>query len=125
MRTRSLRPVSKNTSSPRVKSSRLPPKRDRMRRAARATPRTRPRSREKKVTMRSLSPRGKLPMTTAAERPRPMSGRQAEAELAQRALVFPPVAPHLHVEVEEHLDAEERLQPAPGLGADALEHGSG
>src|SRR5262245_44247664 len=122
-RTRSLWPVSKNTSWPSVNSSRLPPKRDRIRRAARATPRTRPKSREKNVTTRSLSPSGKLPITTAADRPRPTSGHQPEAELAQRALVLPPVAAHIDAKVEKYLDAEERFEPPPRLAADALEHG--
>ena len=69
---------------------------------ARATPRTRPKSREKKLTTRSLSPSGKLPMTTAAERPRPMPGGQPEAELAQRAVVLPPVVAHLHAELSRN-----------------------
>jgi hypothetical protein len=46
MRTSSLRPVSKKTSSPSVQSSRALPNRERMRRAAFATPRIFPKSRE-------------------------------------------------------------------------------
>src|SRR5688572_32515068 len=61
-------------------------------------------------------------MTTAAEVPSPTSGGQPEAELAERALVLPPVVPHLHVQLQEHLDAEEGLQLPAGLAADALEH---
>ena len=45
-RTRSVRPVSKKTSSPSVNSSSAPPKRERIRRDAFATPRTLPWSRE-------------------------------------------------------------------------------
>src|SRR6185503_17118932 len=125
MRTRSLRPVSKNTSCPSVNSSRAPPKRDLSRRADFATPRMRPTSREKNVTTRSLSPSGKLPITTAAEVPRPMSGGQPESEFLQRPAVLPPVVAHLHVQLQEDLDAEERLELAAGGGADALEHGAG
>ena len=43
-RTSSLRPVSKKTSSPRVNSSSALPNRERIRRAALATPRTLPNS---------------------------------------------------------------------------------
>src|SRR4029453_16229274 len=117
-------PVSKNTSWPSVNSSSAPPKRDFNRRAARATPRTRPKSREKKLTTRSLSPRGKLPITTAAERPRPMLGGQPEAELAQRAVVLPPVVSHLHPALEKHRDPEERFQLTAGRAAHPLEHGA-
>src|SRR5215208_5558858 len=100
MRSRSLLPVSKNTSSPSVKSSRAPVKRERGRRDARATPRTLPKSREKNVTTRSLSPSGKLPITTAGDLPSDISGRHAQPELHEGALVFPPVLPHLDREIE-------------------------
>src|SRR5436190_2257744 len=73
---------------------------------------------------RSLSPRSKEPITTAADLPRAMSGGQQEPELAQRARVAPPVPAHAHGEPQEHRDAEEGLQLAPRLGADALEHGA-
>src|SRR3989449_4334359 len=73
---------------------------------------------------RSLSPRSKEPITTAADLPRAMSGGQQEPELAQRARVAPPVPAHAHGEPQEHRDAEEGLQLASRLGADALEHGA-
>src|SRR3990172_5196265 len=65
---------------------------------------------------------GKEPNTTAAERPRPISGGQQEPELAQGPLVAPPVAAHLHRELEEHLDPEEPLEPLPPRRPDPLEH---
>src|SRR5437867_12676656 len=71
---------------------------------------------------RSLSPRSKEPITTAADLPRAMSGGPHEPELSQRARVAPPVPAHAHGEPQEHRDAEEGLQPAPRLGSDALEH---
>ena len=66
------------------------------------------------VTTRSLSPSGKLPMTTAAERPRPSQDVSRKPNSRSARVVLPPVAPHLHVELEEHLDAEERLELTPG-----------
>src|SRR5512145_391829 len=111
-------------SCPSVSSSSAPPKRERMRRAARATPRTLPYSREKNVTTRSLSPRAKLPMTTAGDLPRAMSGGEPESELAQRAIVLAPGVTHLHGEPQKDLDAEEGLQIPARRRADALEHGA-
>src|SRR5947208_12695478 len=73
---------------------------------------------------RSLSPRSKEPITTAADLPSAMSGGQQESELAQRARVAPPVPAHAHREPQEHRDAEERLQLTARVGADALEHGA-
>src|SRR5919198_3158350 len=122
MRTRSLRPVSKNTSCPSVKSCSAPPKRERIRRAAFATPRTLPYSRGKNVTTWSLSPSGKLPTTTAADLPSAISGRQPEAELAERLRILPPVPPHIHRQSQEHLDPEEALQLTPRIRSDPLQH---
>src|SRR3989442_15201378 len=73
---------------------------------------------------RSLSPRSKEPITTAADLPRAMSGGQQEPELAQRARVAPPVPAHPHGEPQEDRHAEEGLQLVPRLAADALEHGA-
>src|SRR6267142_513090 len=72
---------------------------------------------------RSLSPRSKEPITTAADLPSAISGGQQESELAQRARVAPPVPAHADREPQEHRDAEERLQLTARVGADALEHG--
>src|SRR5262245_13778419 len=124
MLTSSLRPPSKNTSVPRVKSSRAPPKRERPRRAALATPRSLPQSRVKNVTTRSLSPRGNPPITTAEVLPTDMSGRQQEAELAEGPVVLAPVVSHLHGQAQEDLDPEERFQVAPARHPDLLEHGA-
>src|SRR3990167_10356170 len=65
---------------------------------------------------------GKEPITTAVERPRPISGGQQESELAERPFVTPPVSPHLDLELEEHLDPEEPLQVPSRRRADPLEH---
>src|SRR5437870_2628263 len=51
-------------------------------------------------------------------------GKLAIAELAQRGLVVRPAALHLHVRLQEHLRAEERLHGVAGLGADALQGGA-
>src|SRR5687768_15123395 len=123
MRTRSLRPVSKKISCPSVKSCSEPPKRERIRREALATPRTLPYSREKNVTTWSLSPRGKLPITIADDLPSAISGRQPEAELAERLRIPPPVPSHVDGEPEKDLDSEESLQLPPRVRPDALQHG--
>src|SRR5262249_37143127 len=122
---RSLRPPSKNTRSPRVKSSSALPNRERIRRADRAIPRSLPKSREKNVTIRSLSPSGKLPITTAGVLPRAMSRGQAQAELPQRPVVLPPPRPDAHGQRQVDLDPEEGLQLAPRGRADPLEHAAG
>ena len=75
------------------KSSSAPPNRERIRRAAFATPRILPKSREKKRhDPIALAERKADPITTAADLPERHAGRQPEAELAQRPLVLPPVA---------------------------------
>src|SRR5215831_18757441 len=123
MLTSSLRPPSKNTRVPRVNSSRAPPKRDRPRRAALATPRSFPKSLVKRVTTRSLSPSGNPPMTTAEVLPSGISGRQQEAELAEGTVILAPVAPDLNGQPQEDLNSEECFHIAAGGHPDLLEHG--
>src|SRR5262249_58220224 len=65
------------------------------------------------------------PAERTRSRPRPScraSGRQQESELAQGALVAAPVPAHFHGRLEIYLDAEERLEVAPGGRADLLQH---
>src|SRR5262245_24847100 len=118
---------SKPTASPHVKSSSAPAKRERIRRAPRATAASRPCSRVYSVTSRSCSPNSHvwstIPSVRRSGTPGP-SGGSLVAQLAERPVVLPPVPPDADAEVEEHPHAEKCLKlPTRGL-TDPLQHGS-
>src|SRR3989304_1731196 len=63
---------------------------------------------------------GKEPITTAAERPRPISGGQQGRELAPAPPR--PVPPHAPGDLEELFEPEDPLERRPRRRADPLEH---
>src|SRR5262249_47366196 len=77
-----------------------------------------------RIRLRGQSPRSKRNTESWAisqERHAGRSRGEVEAELAQGALVRPPLVAHPHRQLEEHLDAEEPFQVLARRGADLLE----